>query len=308
MAEKKDQEKNAIEKENKKEMVAELPTCGIIMPISEIDGCSPQHWSEVKTILLNSIQKAGFKGDLVSNASEVNFIHRTIVTNIYSNDMIVCDISGKNPNVMFELGIRLTFDKPTIIVKDFETAFSFDTSPIEHLLYPRDLNYHRIVEFSEKLSEKIKDTFEKSKTDKEYSPFLRHFGVVDKPKLEHRNLTLDEFVIESFDALRQEISFMRRDVANSKYQPISRYERAAPGDATTLILKFSDVASLTEFRNQTASNLPFSYSTIKSYFDPPEVRLYLESKLSRNQLTKFVNDLRESFSTKIDVHMRSGWD
>lgn len=41
---------------------------------------------------------------------------------------------------MFELGMRLTFDKPTIIIKDNTTDFIFDTGPIEHLQYPKDLN------------------------------------------------------------------------------------------------------------------------------------------------------------------------
>jgi len=32
---------------------------------------------------------------------------------------------------MFELGLRLAFDKPAIIVKDDNTSYSFDTAPIE---------------------------------------------------------------------------------------------------------------------------------------------------------------------------------
>jgi hypothetical protein len=33
----------------------------------------------------------------------------------------LCDVSGKNANVMFELGLRLAFDNPTIIIKDDKT-------------------------------------------------------------------------------------------------------------------------------------------------------------------------------------------
>lgn len=75
---------------------------------------------------------------------------------MYENPIVVCDVSGKNPNVMFELGIRLAFDKPTIIIKDDKTSYSFDTSPIEHLEYPRDLRYNRIEDFKSKLTDKIK--------------------------------------------------------------------------------------------------------------------------------------------------------
>jgi hypothetical protein len=77
---------------------------------------------------------------------------------------------------MFELGIRLTFDKPTIIIKDDKTSYSFDTSNVEHLDYPRDLRFKRIVAFQEELAKKIKATHEKAASDPQYSAFLNHFG------------------------------------------------------------------------------------------------------------------------------------
>ena len=76
---------------------------------------------------------------------------KEIIQNLYENPGLVCDVSGKNPNVMFELGLRLAFDKPTIIVKDNKTSYSFDTSAIEHLEYPRDLRFSKIVEFKKTL-------------------------------------------------------------------------------------------------------------------------------------------------------------
>jgi hypothetical protein len=132
------------------------PICGIVMPISNIDGCAAEHWVEVREILLEAIEEAGFEGNLVSNAEEVGIIQKRIIENLYDNPIVVCDVSGKNPNVMFELGLRLAFDKPTVIIKDDKTAYSFDTAPIEHIEYPRDLRFSQIVEFKERLAEKIK--------------------------------------------------------------------------------------------------------------------------------------------------------
>ena len=103
------------------------PMCGIIMPISEIDNCSAEHWVEVQSILRDVIKSADFEPNLVSDADDVGIIQKRIVQNVYSNEIVVCDVSGKNPNVMFELGMRLAFDKPTIIIKDDFTNYSFDT-------------------------------------------------------------------------------------------------------------------------------------------------------------------------------------
>lgn len=84
--------------------------CEIVMPISTIDGCTEAHWSDVMEIINEAVEDAGFEGELVSNADDVEIIHKRIIQNLYENPIVVCDISGKNPNVMFELGMRLAFD------------------------------------------------------------------------------------------------------------------------------------------------------------------------------------------------------
>jgi hypothetical protein len=173
------------------------------MPISAIDTCSEDHWREVREILSDAIEEAGFVPQLVSDADDVGIIQKRIIQNLYENPVVVCDVSGKNPNVMFELGMRLAFDRPTIIVKDDKTSYSFDTSPIEHLSYPRDLRFSRIVDFKEELVEKIKATHEKSKSDKGYTTFLKHFGTFKVVKLDTEVIPQDRIVLEELKSLRE---------------------------------------------------------------------------------------------------------
>ncbi len=181
------------------------PVCGIVMPISAIDGCAETHWSDVQEIFTEAIEDAGFEANLVSNADDVGIIQKRIIQNLYENPVVVCDVSGKNPNVMFELGLRLAFDKPTIIVKDDKTAYSFDTSPIEHLEYPRDLRFSRIVEFKEKLADKIKATHERANSDSSYTTFLKHFGEFTIVKLDKKEIPTQEFILEELASIRQAI-------------------------------------------------------------------------------------------------------
>ena len=180
----------------------EKMVCGIIMPISAIDGCTESHWTDVFDILSEAIEESGFDPNLVSNADDVGIIHKRIIQNLYDNPVVVCDVSGKNPNVMFELGMRLAFDKPTIIVKDDKTSYSFDTSAIEHLEYPRDLRFSRIVEFKEKLTEKIKATHEKASSDTTYTTFLKHFGEFTVAKIDKKEVSGQEYIIDELRSLR----------------------------------------------------------------------------------------------------------
>jgi hypothetical protein len=184
---------------------SEPKICGIVMPISECDGCSEHHWIEVKSIITDAVASAGFEAKLVSFARDVGVIHERIVQNLYENPIVVCDVSGRNPNVMFELGMRLAFDKPAIIIKDDRTSYSFDTSGIEHVEYPRDLRFSKIVEFKERLAAKISATFERSQSDKEYTTFLKRFGKFEVAKIETKEVSRDEFYQRQFDDLKQMI-------------------------------------------------------------------------------------------------------
>ncbi|MGV7243979.1 hypothetical protein [Caballeronia sp. M23-90] len=150
-----------------------------------------------------AIEGADFEANIVSNADDVGIIHKRIIQNLYDNPIVVCDVSGKNPNVMFELGLRLAFDKPTVIVEDDKTAYSFDTSAIEHLEYPRDLRFSHIVEFKRKLTEKIAATHKRATTDPHYTTFLKHFGEFTVAKLEKKEVSGQEYILEELQALRK---------------------------------------------------------------------------------------------------------
>ena len=43
-------------------------------------------------------------------------ILRDIIEPIYKADVVIADLTGLNPNVMYELGIAHTFNKKTIII------------------------------------------------------------------------------------------------------------------------------------------------------------------------------------------------
>lgn len=191
--------------QNKEKIKSEVQKlmCGIVMPISEIDGCSDVHWKEVYSILSQSIEKAGFNSNLVSNSDDVGVIQKRIIQNLYDNPIVVVDVSGKNPNVMLELGIRLAFDKPTIIIKDDKTDYSFDTSPIEHLEYPRDLRFSKIVEFKERLADKISQTHKKASSDENYSTFLKHFGSFKVAQIETEVVSKEDYILEEIKILRE---------------------------------------------------------------------------------------------------------
>ena len=192
---------------------SKIITCGLVMPISSIDGCSAEHWLDVKSIIASAIEVSSelkFEVRLVSDQDDVGVIQKRIVQNLYSSDIIVCDVSCKNPNVMFELGMRLAFDKPTVIIKDDHTEYSFDTSVIEHLTYPRDLRFSKIVTFKEALLDKVLATYNMAQSDPGHSTFLKSFGQFRVAELDKKVGSADEVILDMLQELTRDVAKIRR--------------------------------------------------------------------------------------------------
>lgn len=187
-------------------------TCGIVMPIAAMGDYSANHWSDVYAIIKEAVGKTGYSTKLVSESDDSTVIPKSIVQNLYDDDIVVCDVSGKNPNVMFELGMRLAFNKPVVLIKDDVTGYSFDTSTIEHLTYPRDLRYSSIQSFKEVLASKLVATYEAA-LKPDYRSFLSNFASIKIAHLEHTTVGEAEAlekIINKLDNIDSRISSIER--------------------------------------------------------------------------------------------------
>lgn len=242
------------------------PTCGVVMPIANFDPYPPGHWADVLKIIGEAASMANFSARLVSDSPEVGVIQKRIVQNLYDDQIVVCDVSGRNPNVMFEMGVRLTFDKPTIIIQDEITSPPFDTSIIEYLTYPSDLNYYSTIEFKSKLAGKMSATFSKSKSDPNYSTFLKHFGEFRASQISTQEIPGYELLIKQIDGLRDEIRSARR--ADLKVESRVFEKSALKYSSTRIILSNASEKDAQSFR-RALSNTKLGYTDeIDSIFIP----------------------------------------
>jgi hypothetical protein len=185
------------------------------MPISAFDGYTSEHWVDVKSIITDSVESlvgSNFTVRLVSDADATGVIQKRIVQNLYSSDIVVCDVSGKNPNVMFELGMRLAFDKATVIVKDDATDYAFDTGIIEHLTYPRDLRFPKIVDFKSLLARKVEQTHQEAIANPDHSIFLKNFGQFKVAALSETEVLPSQLILDRLDELQAAVMILRRRV------------------------------------------------------------------------------------------------
>lgn len=215
------------------------PICGIIMPISAIPPkYDSNHWSDVRRVLDAAISDAGMEPQIVSDSFESDVIQSRIIHNLYSNEIVVCDVSGLNPNVMFELGMRLTFNKPVIIVTDDFSSIPFDTKVIEHLGYPPDLHIHKTVDFQKKLTAKILQ-IRKQVSDGNYASPLAAFGSFQVFQPTTEAVSGEKYVAERMDDLFAIVSRLERRANFPNYASVGRSTQnalASFGPKTKLVI------------------------------------------------------------------------
>lgn len=187
--------------------------CGIIRPIAKMsEFYTFEHWNNVKDIMERAIQKAGYNPLTVSDSKGSTTIHSSIFLNLYQNEIVVCDVSNRNANVMFELGMRIAFDKPVVIIKDDKTPFSFDTSHIKHLEYPSDLRFQVIEKFIDDLANAIIETVQASQADG-YKSFLSHYAPIKVTTLEVNEVSEKialESILKSINNLEEKVSTLNK--------------------------------------------------------------------------------------------------
>ena len=137
------------------------PDCFVIMPIADPDDYDKGHFTKVyEDIFKPACDAAGYTPVRADGVKQTNLIHLDILQKLIDSPMAICDLSSRNPNVLFELGLRQAFDKPTVLVQEVGTAKIFDIALLRYTEYRRELRYRDVLEDQRLISEALTATKE----------------------------------------------------------------------------------------------------------------------------------------------------
>lgn len=130
--------------------------CFIVMPISDVEGYPVGHFKHVyDNIVVPACDLAGYKAVRADDVKSTNLIHLDILRKLIEAPIAVCDLSSRNPNVLFELGIRQAFDRPVVLIQEEGTPKIFDIAPLRYLEYSKEMKYHEVLKSQAELRETI---------------------------------------------------------------------------------------------------------------------------------------------------------
>lgn len=140
-------------------MLEEIKECFVIMPISNTEGYENGHFAKVyNDIIKPAVENAGYKSIRADEVVSSNLIQLDIVDRLISAPLAICDISSRNPNVFYELGLRHAFNKPVVLMKDNITPNAFDISSFRYIEYTKEMGYRDVTSVIKQLKEAILST------------------------------------------------------------------------------------------------------------------------------------------------------
>lgn len=101
--------------------------CFVIQPFTEREDTHSEGFFEevLRSLIVPAATDAGFTVRSARRQGS-DVIQQTIVNDLLQADLVVADLTEHNPNVMFELGMRMAQDKPVALIRAKGTGGIFD--------------------------------------------------------------------------------------------------------------------------------------------------------------------------------------
>jgi hypothetical protein len=170
----------------RQERMVDQKECFVVMPISNPDGYGEGHCNRVYEFLIKpACEKAGFEPLRADEVSKTNHIVIDILRHLHNAEMVLCDLSSKNPNVLYELGIRQAFNKPVVLIKDDLTDRIFDIQGFRYCEYDSALRVDSVQTAIPRIAKAIEETGNSHQDD--VNSLIQLLGVVPAalPQIKH---------------------------------------------------------------------------------------------------------------------------
>jgi hypothetical protein len=201
--------------------------CFVIMPVSDVEPYPTGHWQRVYQNLIEPACKAaGYAPTLASQVQQTNFIVLDILQRTISSEMVVCDLSSRNPNVMYELGIRQAFNKPVVLIKDTNTDRVFDIQGLRDVEYDPSLRIDLTQASVTQIADALKQT---AKAKGDVNSLVSLLGMTAAQLPESNKVTGDTaLILKRLDDIASRVARVEKQTHSPQPPPHTPYNASNP--------------------------------------------------------------------------------
>ena len=110
-------------------VMTKLKTCFVIAPIGT-DGSADRIRSDqvLKHIIGPSVRECGYEPIRADQISEPGLITSQVIQHVVDDPLVIADLTGRNPNVFYELALRHAIKKPVVQIIHSTETIPFDVA------------------------------------------------------------------------------------------------------------------------------------------------------------------------------------
>lgn len=116
-----------------RDTVVNKATCFLIMPFGE-------EWSDTVSKILKDVMSEEGISTIRADEMHGENVMEDVWNAIVKSEYMIADVTGKNPNVYYELGIAHTLGKKILLLTQKTGDIPFDTRHLRHIVYSNDLS------------------------------------------------------------------------------------------------------------------------------------------------------------------------
>lgn len=135
------------------------PICFVIMPFRDPPGYPKDHFRKIyDQIFKPAIEAAGYQALRCDEIHNGKSIHSNMFRQLSQAPLVLCDLTGHNPNVLYELGRRDALNLPSVLVLEEGQERLFNLREYSAVPYRKSRYYDEVPEDQAKIKDAILQT------------------------------------------------------------------------------------------------------------------------------------------------------
>jgi len=161
----------------------------------------------IKVLLIPVLEKFKLKPLPSHEIDESGSITRQIIEHLLNDDLVICDLTENNPNVMYELAIRHAVQLPVVLIAENDTKIPFDIGDQRTVFFKDDPL--GLEEFKPILEKKIEAALEQKKFDNPISQVVGYDSILKKVSASDDDP--QRYLIDQITEIRETLNHIKTD-------------------------------------------------------------------------------------------------
>lgn len=197
-------------------------TCFIVTPIGDVDSAIRRATNGlIDSTIRPILEELLFESVAAHEISSSGSITRQVIEHLLTDELAIINLTGLNPNVMYELAVRHATGLPAVTIAETSTSLPFDIADQRTIFFTNDMQGG--IELSVKLKAAVIATLKAPQPDNPIYDVRRSAVMREIAGSDNR----DSFIIERLDQIADAVQKLgkqsgRQPFADPNHLPLSQ--------------------------------------------------------------------------------------